>query len=273
MDDIQLFDFENSEVRIFKINGEAWFIGKDIAKILGYEKERKAILDHVDEEDRMEKIVNLSQASQNTANVKYSQVTQNRSNVNNSQDQQSEARSELALLINESGVYSLIFASKLPNAKKFKHWVTSEVLPAIRKTGYYQIPQTPEERLALTMKATIHLDSRVTKVEKAVADIQDKAEVDEGQRYQLLQARKSKVISACGGVDSNYYVEKKARKVFSEFGRDFKKAFHIPRYDCLKDKKFDEAMTFTKNWYPSFVLQREIQNVNAQSKLDLLRKK
>ena len=135
------------------------------------------------------------------------------------------------------------------------------------------LPQTPEERLALTMEATIHLDKRMTKVERAVADIQDKAEVDEGQRYQLLQARKSKVISACGGVDSNYYVEKKARKVFSEFGRDFKKAFHIPRYDCLKDKKFDEAMTFTKNWYPSFVLQREIQNVNAQSKLDLLRKK
>lgn len=237
MDDIQLFDFENSEVRIFKINGEAWFIGKDIAKILEYEKERKAILDHVDEEDRMEKIVNLSQVSQNIANVKYSQVTQNRSNVNNSQVQQSEIRSELALLINESGVYSLIFASKLPNAKKFKHWVTSEVLPAIRKTGSYQIPQTPEERLALTMEATNHLDSRITKVEKAVADIQDKAEVDEGQRYQLLQARKSKVISACGGVDSNYYIEKKARKVFSEFGRDFKKAFRIPRYDCLKDKK------------------------------------
>lgn len=132
------------------------------------------------------------------------------------------------------------------------------------------LPQTPEEKLALTMEATIHLDKRVSKIEKTVADIKEKAEVDEGQRYQLLQARKSKVISACGGTDSNYYIEKKAKKVFSEFGRDFKKEFKIPRYDCLKSKKFDKAMEFTKNWYPSFVLQREIQNANAQTKLNLL---
>ena len=61
---------------------------------------------------------------------------------------------------------------------------------------------------------------------------------------------------------------KKAKKVFSEFGRDFKNEFEIPRYDCLKAKDFNEAMKFTKNWYPSFVLQREIQNINAQTRLD-----
>ena len=98
--------------------------------------------------------------------------------------------------------------------------------------------------------------------------IKEKAQVDEAQRYQLLQARKSKVISACGGTKSNYYIEKKAKKVFSEFGRDFKNEFEIPRYDCLKAKDFNEAMKFTKNWYPSFVLQREIQNINAQTRLD-----
>ena len=65
-------------------------------------------------------------------------------------------------------MYSLILSSKLPNAKKFKHWVTSEVLPAIRKNGSYQLPQTPEERLKLAMEATIHLDERMTNVEKDV---------------------------------------------------------------------------------------------------------
>ena len=102
----------------------------------------------------------------------------------------------------------------------------------------------------------------------ALPIFKDKAQVDEAQRYQLLQARKSKVISACGGTKSNYYIEKKAKKAFSEFGRDFKNEFEIPRYDCLKSKDFDEAMKFTKNWYPSFVLQREIQNINAQTRLD-----
>ena len=66
--------------------------------------------------------------------------------------------------------------------------------------------------------------------------------------------------------DINCFI--KAKKVFSEFGRDFKNEFEIPRYDCLKSKDFNEAMKFTKNWYPSFVLQREIQNINAQTRLD-----
>ena len=131
------------------------------------------------------------------------------------------------------------------------------------------LPQTPEEKLALTMQVTGRLDKRVTKVENTLHDMQEKAEVDESQRYQLLQARKHRVIEACGGVDSNYYRDKKAKKAFSEFGRDFKKAFDIPRYDCLKAKLFDEAIEFTKNWYPSFVLQREIQNVNAQTRLPI----
>lgn len=254
MNEIKLFNFEGNKIRTILESSEILFVGKDVAGALGYKDERDALSRHVDKEDKIEKI------------VKTSQMRQNASNVNDSQ-----GPFQNVTLINESGVYSLIFASHLPKAKDFKHWVTSEVLPSIRKTGSYEkLPQTPEEKLALTMEAAIHLDKRVSEIEKTVADIKEKAEVDEGQRYQLLQARKAKVISACGGTDSNYYIEKKAKKVFSEFGRDFKKAFKIPRYDCLKSKKFDEAMKFTKNWYPSFVLQREIQNVNAQTKLNLL---
>ena len=133
-----------------------------------------------------------------------------------------------------------------------------------------ELPQTPEERLALTMKVTSRLDKRVTNVEEKVDYLTNTSELNETQRYQLLQARKSKVIQACGGADSNYYREKKAKKVFSQFGRDFKKAFKIPRYDSLQKQYFDEAMKFTKNWYPDFVLQREIQNVNAQITLGIL---
>lgn len=172
--------------------------------------------------------------------------------------------------MNRDGFTLLAMGFTGKEAVKFK----LEYIEAFNKMENFireqELPQTPEEKLALTMEAAIHLDKRVSKIEKTVADIKEKAEVDEGQRYQLLQARKAKVISTCGGTDSNYYIEKKAKKVFSEFGRDFKKEFKIPRYDCLKSKKFDEAMKFTKNWYPSFVLQREIQNVNAQTKLNLL---
>ena len=202
---------------------------------------RKALKDHVDEEDKKDGVT----------------------------IRDSIGREQQPTLINESGLYSLILSSKMPKAKKFKHWVTSEVLPAIRKTGSYQIPQTPEEQLKLTMQVTNRLVGRVDKVEKDLQHIKDTAEVDEQERYQLLQERTARVMKACGGQDSNYYREKKAKKVYAEFGRDFKKAFQIPRYDCLKKKLFDEAIEFTKNWYRSFVLQREIQNVNAQTRLDL----
>ena len=133
-----------------------------------------------------------------------------------------------------------------------------------------ELPQTPEERLALTMKVTYRLDKRVATVEEKVDYLTNTSELNETQRYQLLQARKARVIQVCGGVESNYYQEKKAKKVFSQFGKDFKKAFKIPRYDSLQKQYFDEAMEFTKNWYPDFVLQREIQNANAQTRLDVL---
>lgn len=113
MEELQLFNFEGNKVRTIKIKDEIYFVGKDVAKILGYARLQKAVNDHVDPEDKTELIVNISQSSQN------------------------RTKPEMTLLITESGVYSLIFNSKMPNAKRFKHWVTSEVLPAIRKHGAY----------------------------------------------------------------------------------------------------------------------------------------
>jgi len=102
--------FENAEfgqLRTVEINGEIWFVGKDVAEILGYTNSRKAIIDHVDEEDKGVTKCDTPSGVQEM------------------------------VVINESGLYSLILTSKLPKAKEFKHWVTSEVLPTIRKHGAY----------------------------------------------------------------------------------------------------------------------------------------
>lgn len=112
----ELMVFNNEEfgnVRTMEINGEPWFVGKDVAAALGYERATKAISDRVDKED-----------------------------IDEIPIQDSIGRMQKTPIINESGVYALIFGSKLPNAKKFKHWVTSEILPTIRKTGTYSITQT-----------------------------------------------------------------------------------------------------------------------------------
>ncbi|HGH7191477.1 TPA: phage antirepressor KilAC domain-containing protein [Enterococcus faecium] len=112
----QIFNFEQHEVRTVTIHDEPFFVGKDIADILGYSNPQKAIRDHVDLEDK----------------------TQNDSFTVNG---------TAVILINESGLYSLILKSKLTKAKKFKRWVTSEVLPAIRKHGGYLTPEKVEEAL------------------------------------------------------------------------------------------------------------------------------
>ena len=105
MNGIQLFSFEENEVRTLKIDDEPYFVGNDVAKILGYSNYRNAVVDHVDDEDKLR------------TQIKY--AGQNRE----------------VTVINESGLYSLIFSIQMPDAKKFKQWVTSEVLPAIRKNG------------------------------------------------------------------------------------------------------------------------------------------
>lgn len=110
MNEITIWNYDSMAVRTIEMDGEPWFVGKDVADALGYSNTQKAIRDHVDEEDKLTERIVLS--------------GQNRE----------------AILINESGVYSLIFGSKLDSAKKFKRWVTSEVLPAIRKRGTYSVP-------------------------------------------------------------------------------------------------------------------------------------
>lgn len=139
MNELQLFNFENNQVRTLLINDEPWFVGKDVAQILGYSNPRDALSKHVDNEDK------------NSVAIRDG----NKGNPNQT-------------VINESGVYALVFGSKLPSAKRFKHWVTSEVLPQIRKTGSYASPQlTGEELMA---KALIEANSVLARQSKQLEE-------------------------------------------------------------------------------------------------------
>ena len=125
MTDKHLQTFQNlefGEIRSMTINGEPWFVGKDIAAALGYSNPSKALIDHVDEEDKLnnETLSSLGQRG--------------------------------GWLINESGLYSLILSSKLEGAKRFKRWVTSEILPSIRKTGAYATDSAAAEYKARELR-------------------------------------------------------------------------------------------------------------------------
>jgi len=128
MNDLQVFDSEEfGQVRTVTIDGEPWLVGKDVAAALGYENTKDAIAKHVDSEDKQ--ILQRSQIAtlENHLPREAFSVEFVSGDIPN----------RGLTIINESGLYSLIFGSKLPSAKRFKHWVTSEVLPAIRKTGSY----------------------------------------------------------------------------------------------------------------------------------------
>ena len=130
--EISALCFDNKEfgaLRGINIEGSPWFVGKDVAKALGYELERKAIRDHVDDDDKT-----MLKSKKGTVEI---QTFQN-GTFSASLDTIGFTVPPRGLtVINESGMYSLILSSKLPSAKRFKHWITSEVLPSIRKTGGY----------------------------------------------------------------------------------------------------------------------------------------
>lgn len=147
MNNLQIFNSpEFGQVRTIRQNGEPWFVGKDVAEILGYSNTPKAIRDHVDDEDKLTERIVLSGQNREVA------------------------------IINESGLYSLILSSKMPKAKEFKRWVTSEVIPAIRKTGGYiagSENMTDAEIMAkavLVAQSTIQQrDQRIKELESDVA--------------------------------------------------------------------------------------------------------
>lgn len=140
MQELQIFKNEEfGEVRTVTIDNEPWFVGKDVAEALGYSKARNAISAHVSDEDKKDAPIQGTPGG-----------TQNMT------------------IINESGLYALIFGSKLESAKRFKHWVTSEVLPAIRKTGGYQM-QTPQGKELLALAV---LEAQKT-IEEQTAQIEE----------------------------------------------------------------------------------------------------
>lgn len=131
-----------------------------------------------------------------------------------------------------------------------------------------ELPQTPEEKLALTMQVTSRLDKRVGKLEKSIDDIQNKSEIDSSQRYKLRHARNKKAVGVLNGKDSNAYKDKTlSRKTFRALEREFKEAFVISRYEDLRKENFDKAINFINNWYPPFALKQEIEARNAQENL------
>ena len=188
MNNLQIFSNEEfGQIRTMVIDGEPWFVGKDVAEALGYERPTDTVRKRVDDEDRgISKMETPSGKQEMT-------------------------------IINESGLYTLVLGSKLDSAKRFKRWVTSEVLPAIRKTGSYNKPMTEAEQIRLLAKGATELYERVDKVEMKIETLENDMPLYGCEIEEVSQHVRRKAVSVLGGKDSEAYNDGSIRSlVFSD---------------------------------------------------------
>ena len=229
MNQLEIFrNREFGEIRTVTVDGEPWFVGKDIAEIMQYTNTQKAIRDHVDEEDKLTERIVLS--------------GQNRE----------------VIFINESGLYSLILSSKIPGAKRFKRWVTSEVLPQIRKTGTYQKPMTPQEMMRVQLGMIDDHEERITHLEHTMT-------IDYGQQQELKKAVNKRVVEVLGGKGAPAYKEM-SKKVFAECNHDIQDYFGVNSRNNIPSVRYKESLEYAEYWNPGNNTILEIRSCNAYAR-------
>ena len=234
MNELQNFNFNNLPVRTVLIDDEPWFVGKDVAEILGYKDTFGAIKKHVDDEDKQ-----------------------------NCQNNSFESPRGLTI-INESGLYSLILSSKLPQAKEFKRWVTSDVLPQIRQQGAYVPENLPEEAFIALFTGQKKLKEQQLVLAQDVDYLKNEQPIHPSFAQALLKKRKGRVVACLGGMDSPAYADKIfAQSVFRQAEVDFKDHFNINRYDMLPKKFAEAALSYWMTWEPSTNTKMKILEMNA----------
>lgn len=230
VDQLQQMVFDNAdfgEVRTVVIDGEPWFVGKDVAQCLGYTNPSKALADHVDDDDKLNNKT-LSSLGQRGG-----------------------------WLINESGMYALIFGSKLEKARKFKRWVTSEVLPTLRKTGHYEVAadQSVNQLLAefgdfkvTYVQQMVEFKDALEKQTKAFDKSISNMTLSTSQQNKVHRAVKDRVGSLLGGAHSDLYKEK-SRMYFANLWNDLKAEFECgSRWQDLNPAYMEEAMSWIRYW-------------------------
>ena len=241
MNDLQIFNSEEfGEIRTVTINDEPYFVGKDIAEALGYANPKNAVPQHVDEEDKL------------STQIEYA------------------GQKRTVTVINESGIYALIFGSKLESAKRFKHWVTSEILPALRKTGTYQM-----QNLSKEMKAILMHDEKIVKIENRMDKLEYDIPLYGPEADEICAHVKRRAVYLLGGKKSEAYKDRAIRdKLFKAIYNQMKIDFDIydmdgrPKsYKNMKRKYLSMAHEMNEAYEPPYYLQELIDNANAQETL------
>ena len=236
MNELQNFNFSGQDVRIITINDEPWFVGKDVADILGYSNKRKALSDHVDDEDK---------------GVTKSDTLGGNQNIT---------------IINESGLYSLILKSKKPEAKQFKRWVTSEVLPTIRKHGTYmtqpQVPTTQRELIMLALAGNEETNQRIDAIEEQVTDLKENATLNPGE-YGYIGRRINQRVSEVAKGYGNITQEQRG-KLYKDINQGVKVITGVSTRTQLRTKHYEVVLEFINDWEPSTATKMQVRQTSFE---------
>lgn len=240
MSKLKIFNNEEfGEIRTVQLDNETYFIGKDIAEVLGYSNTKDAIATHVQEDDK--RILQRSEIT--TFDIPNRGMT----------------------IINESGLYALIFGSKLESAKRFKHWVTSEVLPSIRKTGSYHQPKTAMEILELQFNAIKEMDSKLSIVNEDLQTFKQDMPILGIEESKITTAVKRKGVNCLGGKQSEAYQDKSLRgKVYADIYNQLKREFGVASYKAIKRNQCDLAVNIIDDYEMPLVLAGQVDDFNNQ---------
>lgn len=236
MNGVQIFNNEEfGSIRTVTINNEIFFVGKDLAEKLGYQNGSRDINRHVSEEDRIKDMVFDGKQNKET------------------------------ILINESGLYALIFGSKLESAKRFKHWVTSEVLPAIRKTGAYRIPLTTEGQIKLLAQGHTELVEKINSVDKDLQEFKQDMPLLAIECQRITRAKNQKVVPLMGGKNAPAYKDNSLRgKVYSDIDAQLRREFGVASYKEIKRMHCELAVEIIGKYELPMTLASAIEMANAQ---------
>ena len=229
MNNLQIFNSEEfGEIRTVTIDGEPWFCLADICRAL------------------------------ELGNVSQVKTRLNQDGVITNEVIDSIGRKQIANFVNEPNMYRLIFQSRKESAERFTDWVTTEILPSIRRTGSYEMEQYSQE-----MKAILMHDKKLVKMDERVTNLENTMTIDYGQQQVLGETVNHVVIDHLGGKNSEAYKEI-GKKVFAECNRDLKHYFHVNARNNVPKKKFEEAVEYVKTWNPCTNTLLLIKECNSQ---------
>lgn len=232
MNELQIFDYNGNEVRTVQKDGEPWWILKDVCGVLGL-KNPTMIAERL-EDDEVTKL-NLGGLSGETN------------------------------IINESGLYNVILRSDKPEAKPFRRWVTGEVLPSIRKTGSYTLPQTTDGKIALLAQGHMELKAEVDEIKTDLEMLKMDLPLLPIEADKITEVVRRKGVYLLGGKQSEAYSNRSLRqKLYNNIYSNLKYQFGVKSYKSIKRSQCDTAIQLVDEYKPPYFLLEQISQMNRQ---------